>query len=143
MHPPTIDIDNNAHDKWTVVTIDSANRPGSLIYVRPGAACCCWLPLAAVAAVMSLARPGSDIACLRLHPPSTPYRPPSPATPSPGIRLPAQIVQHFTELDLRITSARISSDGGWFVDGARSWGSSDAWQRGACSARAGAYTPPP
>jgi hypothetical protein len=30
-----------------------------------------------------------------------------------------QIVQHFTELDLRITSARISSDGGWFVDGKR------------------------
>jgi hypothetical protein len=29
----------------------------------------------------------------------------------------SQIVQHFTELDLRITSARISSDGGWFVDG--------------------------
>lgn len=58
VHPPTIDIDNKAHDKWTTVTIDSANRPGSLIY----------------------------------------------------------IVQHFTELDLRITSARISSDGGWFVD---------------------------
>lgn len=28
-----------------------------------------------------------------------------------------QMVQHFTELDLRICSARISSDGGWFVDG--------------------------
>lgn len=34
VHPPTIDIDNKAHDKWTTVTIDSANRPGSLIYVR-------------------------------------------------------------------------------------------------------------
>ncbi|KAL4438995.1 hypothetical protein ABPG77_006932 [Micractinium sp. CCAP 211/92] len=58
VHPPSIEIDNHAHDKWTVVTIDSANRPGSLIYM----------------------------------------------------------VQHFTELDLRISSARISSDGGWFVD---------------------------
>lgn len=43
---------------------------------------------------------------------------------SPGSALPAgaspldlQMVQHFTELDLRISSARISSDGGWFVDG--------------------------
>ncbi|PSC74677.1 ACT domain-containing ACR2 [Micractinium conductrix] len=58
VHPPSIEIDNHAHEKWTVVTIDSANRPGSLIY----------------------------------------------------------IVQHFTELDLRISSARVSSDGGWFVD---------------------------
>lgn len=28
----------------------------------------------------------------------------------------AQVVQHFTELALEIRSARISSDGGWFVD---------------------------
>ena len=34
---------------------------------------------------------------------------------APGPAL--QIVQHFTELDLRISSARVSSDGGWFVDG--------------------------
>lgn len=34
VHPPSIEIDNGGHDKWTVVTIDSANRPGSLIYVR-------------------------------------------------------------------------------------------------------------
>ena len=27
------------------------------------------------------------------------------------------MVQHFTELGLRINSARVSSDGGWFVDG--------------------------
>ena len=38
VHPPSIEIDNHAHEKWTVVTIDSANRPGSLIYVRAGAA---------------------------------------------------------------------------------------------------------
>lgn len=34
VHPPSIEIDNHAHEKLTVVTIDSANRPGSLIYVR-------------------------------------------------------------------------------------------------------------
>lgn len=28
-----------------------------------------------------------------------------------------QVVQHLTELGLRINSARISSDGGWFHDG--------------------------
>jgi hypothetical protein len=33
VHPPSIEIDNSAHDRWTTVTIDSANRPGSLIYV--------------------------------------------------------------------------------------------------------------
>ena len=27
-----------------------------------------------------------------------------------------QVVQHFTELGLGVTKARISSDGGWFVD---------------------------
>lgn len=58
VHPPEINIDNLIDEKSTVVTIDSANRPGSLIYV----------------------------------------------------------VEHFTELGLRINHARISSDGGWFVD---------------------------
>ena len=33
VHPPSIEVDNFGHDKFTVVTIDSANRPGSLIYV--------------------------------------------------------------------------------------------------------------
>lgn len=58
VHPPEVAVDNTSHEKWTVVTIDSANRPGSLIHV----------------------------------------------------------VQHFTELGLRINRARVSSDGGWFVD---------------------------
>eukprot|EP00887_Chlorella_sp_A99_P007539 scaffold28.g7539.t1 len=58
VHPPEVSVDNETHDRWTVVTVDSANRPGSLVYV----------------------------------------------------------VQHFTELGLRINSARVSSDGGWFVD---------------------------
>lgn len=34
VHPPSIEIDNHMHEQWTTVTIDSANRPGSLIYVR-------------------------------------------------------------------------------------------------------------
>ena len=34
VHPPSIEIDNHSHEQWTTVTIDSANRPGSLIYVR-------------------------------------------------------------------------------------------------------------
>lgn len=34
VHPPSIEIDNHVHEQWTTVTIDSANRPGSLIYVR-------------------------------------------------------------------------------------------------------------
>ena len=33
VHPPSIEVDNFGHEKFTVVTIDSANRPGSLIYV--------------------------------------------------------------------------------------------------------------
>ena len=37
---------------------------------------------------------------------------------NPKRHLPAllQVVQHFTELGLNVKSARISSDGGWFVD---------------------------
>ena len=58
VHPPEVHIDNVSDEKYTVVTIDSANRPGSLVFV----------------------------------------------------------VQHLTELGLRVHSARISSDGGWFHD---------------------------
>ena len=58
VHPPEVHIDNVTDAKNTVVTIDSANRPGSLVFV----------------------------------------------------------VQHLTELGLRVHSARISSDGGWFHD---------------------------
>lgn len=58
VHPPEVHIDNLGDEKHTIVTIDSANRPGSLVFV----------------------------------------------------------VQHLTELGLRVHSARISSDGGWFHD---------------------------
>ncbi|KAK9860410.1 hypothetical protein WJX84_010817 [Apatococcus fuscideae] len=57
VHPPNIDI-NNAHPTRSIITVDSANRPGTLI----------------------------------------------------------EVVQHFTELGLDVRKARISSDGGWFVD---------------------------
>ena len=42
VHPPEVNIDNAAHDKWTVVTIESANRPGSLIYVSSWAGLGGW-----------------------------------------------------------------------------------------------------
>lgn len=58
VHPPEIHIDNAGDPNYTIVTIDSANRPGSLVFV----------------------------------------------------------VQHLTDLGLRIHNARISSDGGWFHD---------------------------
>ncbi|GLI62359.1 hypothetical protein VaNZ11_004977 [Volvox africanus] len=58
IHPPNVVIDNETYDDMTVITIDSANRPGTLI----------------------------------------------------------EVVQCLTELGLSIRCARISSDGGWFVD---------------------------
>ncbi|KAK9829031.1 hypothetical protein WJX72_003510 [[Myrmecia] bisecta] len=58
VHPPNINIDNGCDDACTVITVDSANRPGTLV----------------------------------------------------------EVVQHFTELGLDVKRARISSDGGWFVD---------------------------
>jgi hypothetical protein len=36
VHPPEIHIDNASDPASTVVTIDSANRPGSLVYVSAG-----------------------------------------------------------------------------------------------------------
>ncbi|GFH11829.1 uncharacterized protein HaLaN_07396, partial [Haematococcus lacustris] len=58
LHPPNVVIDNETYDDATLITIDSANRPGTLI----------------------------------------------------------EVVQCLTELNLSIRRARISSDGGWFVD---------------------------
>jgi hypothetical protein len=34
LHPPNVQIDNDTYDDVTVITIDSANRPGTLIEVR-------------------------------------------------------------------------------------------------------------
>jgi hypothetical protein len=34
VHPPEVHIDNSGDPTSTVVTIDSANRPGSLVFVR-------------------------------------------------------------------------------------------------------------
>jgi UTP:GlnB (protein PII) uridylyltransferase len=56
--PLQVTIDNESYDDRTVVTVDSANRPGTLV----------------------------------------------------------EVVQCLTELGLNVKRARISSDGGWFVD---------------------------
>ncbi|KAG1661089.1 hypothetical protein FOA52_012078 [Chlamydomonas sp. UWO 241] len=58
IHPPNVDIDNRAFDDRTVITLDSANRPGTLV----------------------------------------------------------ELVQCLTEVGLNVMKARISSDGGWFID---------------------------
>ncbi len=34
LHPPNVQIDNETYDDVTVITIDSANRPGTLIEVN-------------------------------------------------------------------------------------------------------------
>ncbi len=78
LHPPNVQIDNETYDEVTVVTIDSANRPGTLIEVP----------------IMARSSP--------------PYSQRSHDL---------QCVQCLTELGLSIKRARISSDGGWFVDG--------------------------
>ena len=36
LHPPNVQIDNDTYDDVTVITIDSANRPGTLIEARRG-----------------------------------------------------------------------------------------------------------
>ncbi|GIL56004.1 hypothetical protein Vafri_11479 [Volvox africanus] len=58
VHPPNVNIDNEAYADRTLITLDSANRPGTLV----------------------------------------------------------EVVQLLTELGLCVIKARISSDGGWFVD---------------------------
>ncbi|KAI8467573.1 MAG: hypothetical protein J3K34DRAFT_523655 [Monoraphidium minutum] len=58
VHPPNVNIDNDSYDDRTIITVDSANRPGTLV----------------------------------------------------------EVVQCLTELALNVKRARISSDGGWFVD---------------------------
>ena len=83
VHPPNIDI-NNAHPTRSIVTVDSANRPGTLIEVV----------LFPDVDGIQLCRIQSKL-----------------GSASP------QVVQHFTELGLAVRKARISSDGGWFVDG--------------------------
>lgn len=58
VHPPNVEVDNETYDDRTIITVDSANRPGTLV----------------------------------------------------------EVVQCLTELGLNVKKARISSDGGWFVD---------------------------
>jgi hypothetical protein len=82
VHPPEVNIDNTSDAKATLVTVDSANRPGTLVFVSSN----------------SRRRPTPGPARLLTNHPLL------------------QVVQHFTELGLRIRNARISSDGGWFHD---------------------------
>lgn len=86
VNPPNIDVDNNYDPSCTLITVDSANRPGTLVEVK-------WLPNASHVRVAldSNVPERSCVVC--------------------------QVVQHFTELGLNVRRARISSDGGWFVDG--------------------------
>jgi hypothetical protein len=88
LHPPNVQIDNESYDDVTCITIDSANRPGTLIEVRLRALHA-WLAKRALHACAE----------------------PLPTTSA------AQVVQCLTELGLSIRRSRISSDGGWFVDG--------------------------
>ena len=87
VHPPNIDIDNEYDPSCTLITVDSANRPGTLVEV-----------------LLQSAQRLSALLCKICV----------------GEHLPVhcQVVQHFTELGLNVRRARISSDGGWFVDGA-------------------------
>ena len=39
IHPPNVRIDNESHEDKTVLIIDSANRPGTLVEVRFPATC--------------------------------------------------------------------------------------------------------
>lgn len=145
VHPPEVSVDNEVHERWTVVTVDSANRPGSLVYVRTAWGLTCqghgWLDPPCSPPQCQLQRGG---AVSTESPPPTRLptqqhprggglwaRPASTAAGALTLWLSGsaltpwlsgsalQVVQHFTELGLRINSARVSSDGGWFVDGER------------------------
>ena len=43
VNPPNVDVDNTSSDTMTIITVDSANRPGTLVEVRTARAICAWL----------------------------------------------------------------------------------------------------
>lgn len=86
VNPPNIDVDNNYDPSCTLITVDSANRPGTLVEVI-------------------------------LHPNSGPPKVAPDLSVPERLCIVCQVVQHFTEMGLNVRRARISSDGGWFVDG--------------------------
>ena len=91
LNPPQISIDNDCDDTATVLCIDSANRSGTLVEVR------CPQALLVTGRMF-----GSPLG----------------RTLTFGVLLRhLQVVQHMLALALQIRRARISSDGGWFVDG--------------------------
>ncbi len=118
-------IDNEQYDDVTLITIDSANRPGTLIEVR--APRLSVRGSAAPAGGWRSSGAAAQGACaLRLAPGlwrGVTWR--GPARRNADVRRwrtfdrRLQVVQCLTELNLSIRKARISSDGGWFVDGER------------------------
>lgn len=97
--PPNVHVDNESLNDRSVLIIDSANRPGK------------HLPF--------FHAPPSLYPGFFLHS-STPHTNQPDlhlvSSSSPGTLV--EVVQCLTELGLNISKARISSDGGWFVDGA-------------------------
>lgn len=91
LNPPQISIDNDCDNSATVLCIDSANRSGTLVEVRVPET----LPVTGRMLGSPFGRTLTFGVLLR-HP---------------------QVVQHMLALALQIRRARISSDGGWFVDG--------------------------
>ena len=89
LEPCQVLVDNEGDSQHTLITIDSANRPGTLVEVGPR------FPLTGKVQAELVV----NLITGRLAP---------------------QVVQHFTELSLEVKRARISSDGGWFMDG--EWG---------------------
>ncbi len=87
VQPPSVEVASRGDS--TTVSVFSANRAGTLVEVRSGVAGRAERPRRCRSG-----RAGGANACLS----------------------PRQVVQHFTELGLNVKSARISSDGGWFVD---------------------------
>ena len=63
VHPPNINIDNDFSPDFTLITVDSANRPGTLVEVLHACCSCCSLVLCALFVTPVLCLPG----CPTLH----------------------------------------------------------------------------
>lgn len=100
LHPPNVMVDNETYEDVTVVTIDSANRPGTLIEVRHTLMHTNW------ESARTCERNADSLSQVSLS-----------LVLTLSLFSACQVVQTLTELNLSIRKARISSDGGWFVDG--------------------------
>lgn len=99
---------DNENPNHTVLIIDSANRPGTLVEVSQPAQCRADVSVGA-------GRPAWCACCRHSMAKGSLVLGVAPALPLP--LAPVQVVQCLTELGLAVVKARISSDGGWFVDG--------------------------